>query len=320
MRCLPSLVLLIAVTLFSGALLLTGCGEEPAGVEETEDGALELGREAVQTTEQRTVAPLERTLELNGLRGTIILHAEDTNNASWAFTKTARGRDAEHAQRVLDRLTIEERGTEDRYTFALDSGTPAQSRVDIEGTLPESTPLVLRRSSGIVHVDGMHGALDVEQTHGSVRVRNGQGNVRIRVDNGMLDLDFASLAPNARVDVTTKNGHVHISIPHDASAQLDVETTSGRVFSHGLSYEERELRVSEAGYHFEGRIGDGEATIRARTEHGDIRLMQRTKSEDDEAPSADTLRESPPTMPDLVDPDDLINEPADTLNQSSSDT
>ena len=298
-----------SLPLFVGALallLLSACGEEPPGLEETEEGALEIGRVAVHDTEERTVALRGRTLEVNGLRGYLQLEAHDDDTATWTFRKTARGRDSTAAQTVLDGLTVEERGTEQRYTFALDGTAPTQSRIDVEGVLPASVPLVVRRSSGAVRLNGLQGGFDVEQTHGTIRVQNGQGDVRVRIKNGDIDLDLSVLEAGASVDVETENGNIRIAVPDTASARMDVETEAGRVFSRGLTYDTRQLRTSEAGYHFEAQLHGGNAAVRARTTHGSITLQARTG--DPEADANDA-----PTPPDAttapVSPDTLIQEP-----------
>ncbi|MFO8231241.1 MAG: TonB family protein [Longimonas sp.] len=302
----------MAYGLLVGGLLvgLSACGTGEPGLEETDTGALEVGQVAVQSTEERTVAPADRIVELNGLRGTLRLDGYDGNTAAWTFTKTARARDSTRARNLLQGLTVEEQGTEQRYTFALEGGTPDQSRIDVMGTLPKTAPLTVRRSSGVVDLSGLHGAVDVEQTHGNVRLEAMQGNVRIRVDNGDINVDWATLPVDAEVDLETQNGTIRITLPDTASTQLDVETTAGRVFSQGLSYNDRTLRASEAGYQFEGQLGAGEASIRARTTHGNIMLAAR----------ADTTNAAPDTTApdDLAAPDTLIED--DTSPETTPDT
>lgn len=319
-----------SLPLFIGTLalfLLSACGEEPPGLEETEEGVLEIGRVAVHDTEERTVALRGRTLEVNGLRGNLQLEAHDDDAATWTFRKTARGRDSTAAQAVLDGLTVEERGTEQRYTFALDGTAPTQSRIDVEGLLPASVPLVVRRSSGAVRLSGLQGGFDVEQTHGTIRVQNGQGDIRVRIKNGDIDLDLSVLEAGASVDVETENGNIRIAVPDTASARVDAETEAGRVFSRGLTYDTRQLRTSEAGYHFEAQLHGGNASVRARTTHGSITLQARTG--DPEADANDA-----PTPPDAttapVSPDTLIQEPessetdtepeADSENEAGAET
>lgn len=291
---------------------LSACGTEEPGLEETESGVLEVGRVAMQSTEERTVAPADRTVELQGLRGALALRGHDDNTAVWTFAKTARARDSTRAQNVLRGIAVEERGTEQRYTFVLESGTPDQSRIDVNGTLPAAIPLTVRRSSGAIDLRDLQGAVDIEQTHGDVRLEAMQGSVRVRVDNGDIDGGWADWPSDAEVDLETQNGTIRITLPASIDAQITAETEAGRIFSRGLNYANRTLRASEAGYQFEGQLGEGGASIRARTTHGNIVLMARPDTANG---AADTTATEPT---DLAAPDTLIE--GSDLPEATPDT
>ena len=293
---------------------LSACGTNEPGLEETERGALAVGQVAVQTVEERTVAPADRAVTLEGLRGALDLRAHSDDTAAWTFTKVARDRDSTRAQNILEGLTITERGSEERYTFDLQSSVPERSAVNVSGTLPASTPLTVRRSSGAVHLHGLRSTVDVEQTHGDVRVEAAEGAVRVRLNNGDITVDWATLSSGTEADLETENGTIRITLPDTASAQLDVATTAGRVFSQELIYTERTLQASEAGYQFTGQLGTGAASIRARTTHGNIMLQARAN---------DARSDTSATAPtDLAAPDTLIERealpPADADTTASS--
>lgn len=303
----------IAPILFIALVVsVSACGTNEPGLEETESGVLELGRVAVQSTEERTVAPADRTVELQGLRGALTLRGHDDNTAVWTFTKTARARDSTRAQNLLRGIAVEERGTEQRYTFLLEGGTPDQSRIDVDGTLPAAIPLTVRRSSGAVDLRGLQGAVDIEQTHGDVRLEAMQGSVRVRVDNGDIDSGWADWPSDAEIDLETKNGTIRITLPASADAQITAETDAGRIFSQRFSYANRTLQVSEAGYQFEGQLGEGGTSIRARTTHGNIVLMARPDTANG---AADTTNTEPT---DLAAPDTLIE--GSDLPEATPDT
>ncbi len=304
---LPHFVLAVLV------MGLSACGTDEPGLEETDRGALAVGQVAVQTTQERTVAPADRAVTLEGLRGALDLRAHSDDTAAWMFTKVARDRDSTRAQNILEGLTITERGSEERYTFDLQSSAPERSIIDVSGTLPASTPLTVRRSSGAVHLHGLRSAVDIEQTHGDVRVEAAEGAVRVRLNNGDITVDWATLSAGIEADLETENGTIRITLPDTASAQLDVATTAGRVFSQGLTYTERALQGSEAGYQFTGQLGTGAASIRARTTHGNIMLQARANDA-----HADTSGTAPT---DLAAPDTLIERetlPADPDTTASS--
>ncbi|WP_176521572.1 TonB family protein [Longimonas halophila] len=292
---------------------LSACGTDEPGLEETERGALAVGQVAVQTVEERTVAPAERTVALEGLRGALDLRAHSDDTAAWTFTKIARDRDSTRAQNVLEGLAIAERGSETRYTFDLQSDVPERSIINVSGTLPASTPLTVRRSSGAVHLHGLRSAIDIEQTHGDVHVEAAEGAVRVRLNNGDITVDWATLPSGIEADLETENGTIRITLPDTASTQLDVATTAGRVFSQGLAYTERALQASEAGYQFTGQLGTGAASIRARTTHGNIMLQARAN---------DMRSDTSATAPtDLAAPDTLIERetlPADSDTTEAS--
>ena len=301
------------------AVLVVGvsaCGTDEPGLEETERGALEVGRVAVQAMEERTVAPADRTVALEGLRGALNLRGGSDDTATWSFTKIARGRDSTRAQNVLDGMAILEQGSEQRYTFELQSDVPERSTVNVSGTLPARAPLTVRRSSGAVHLHGLRSAIDIEQSHGNARIEQTEGNVRVRLDNGDITVDWAALRSGVEANLETENGTIRITLPDTASVRLDAATTAGRVFSQGLTYTDRELQSSEAGYQFTGQLGTGAASIQARTTHGNIVLAARPDTS-----QADSSATAPT---DLAEPDTLIERentspaPSDTTNAPSS--
>lgn len=317
-----------ALLFMLAALLVGACQDsESPVVTRTDEGVLRLGSVQAVDTVDRAVAPNERPLVLDGIRGSVRLTGADQATADLSFVRRGRGETPEAARSVLEETSITEQGTEDTYTFTLQANDNEDyAAVDIEGQVPRRAALQIDRLSGPVHLDGVEGALTIEHEHGNVNVRGAAAPVEVDVKNGSVHVGFQSVPEEGTTRLRTVNGDIQIDLPPAASAQIDARTDAGTIRTQGASFTAEQLALVNAGARYEAQMEDGGPTIELRTQNGSITLRSRAAEETDttqvekrpapEVPSADTVV---PPAPDTQQVD-TISVDTTSAGTTSADT
>ncbi len=297
--------------LTTALLLLSACQSDEPGIGESEDGFMIVGQSEVEETSVRGVSPGLRTLVLSGFTGNIRLSGSNDPNARLEFTKRARADDDTGARRLLGDVQVDEAGTDDSYTFTMQSERPEQSAVDVSGTVPADTPIRIEMQSGTIELTGVDGPLDITSQHGDIRVSGPGSSVRIVTRNGDVELGMRLVPSDANVSVTTSNGDLMIGLPTAASAQLDARTSAGGIRAAGLSFTNRRLQTNGAGSRLTGQLGQGNAPIELRTENGSIIIEEGLTME----LPADTLA----APVDTLETDTLLDDSATPTDTTGAD-
>lgn len=268
-------VSLVVCTLLVGGLAF-GCQQpSTSDVDQTEEGVLRLGTvEAVDTVE-RSVAPNERPLVVNGFRGPITLRGDDQQTANLRFIRRGRGEDTESARGVLEDVTITESGSEDAYTYTLETDGGSYAAVDVDGTVPRSTEVRIEQATGPVSIDGVEGPLTIAHEHGPVTVRGAAASMEVTIENGDVDVGVREVPPDASISLRTKNGDVTLHLPATASIQLRAETRSGLIRTRGLTMTGEQFMPRNAGGRYNAQIGPGEASVEVETQNGSVLIQSR---------------------------------------------
>jgi len=284
--------------LFVFAVLLTvglagGC-EQPStsDVNQTEKGVVRLGSVEAVDTVARAVAPSGRPLVIDGFRGRVDLRGGDGETADLQFVRRARGEDAETARGVLQDVTITESGSEQSYTYTLETDGRAYAAVDVSGTVPRGGALRIEQSSGPVVIDGVAGPLTVKHEHGPVTIRDASASVEVEAKNGDLDVAVQSVPADATIALRTKNGDVTLRLPPNASVQINAETSAGNIRTRGLALTGQEFLPRDAGGEYAAQLGPGDASVELHTENGSVLVQSAEMDTTMSEPESESL--SPP--------------------------
>ncbi len=261
--------LLFALLLSVG---LVGACEQPntSDVNQTEEGVVRLGSVEAVDSVARAVAPNDRPLVIEGIRGTVDLRGDDRETAQLTFVRRARGETAEDARGVLEDVTIEESGGEQMYTFTLGSAGNAYAVVDVTGTVPRQTPLRLKEMNGPITISGMSEALTVVHQHGPITIREAASSVEVETKNGDVEVTMRQVPADASVTIRTKNGDVTLGLPSDAAAQFEAETSAGLVRTRGLALSGEQFMPQNVGGKYTAQLGEGGAEVTLHTENGSV--------------------------------------------------
>lgn len=137
--------------------------------------------------------------------------------------------------------------------------------IRVEG---QSGSLRARTSNGLVELTDVDGVINAESSNGPIRIEGGvlTGSGSVRTSNGAISIR-GHLQPGAAYDARTSNGAVTLALV-DPDVSLDLRTSNGSI---GL---DMDVTVSDLGRSsLQGRIGEGAATLIARTSNGSIRLL-----------------------------------------------
>ena len=319
---------LIASVLFC-SLFLMACDDssDDRGMEETDSGRLLLGSAEDRATLERGVELRGRTLVFDGQQGSIELRGTEAEAANLAFTKIGRGRNPADAEQVLSRIAVEEAGDDNVYQYMMRADEPELSRVEVDGTVPQSSTLNITLEAGQVVVDSVRGPVTVQSTNGSVTVTQAGAGMDVSTRNGSITVSLLSIAQEEEVQLETRNGDITLRLGPDIAADIDAMTESGEIATRGLPFEERALARDGAGFRFEGRVGNGGATIQLRTENGTITLagLGEAPAEDgprpaEQQPFPEDLYPTDPAPPPVEDTVRTVPPDTTDTTQSNPDT
>ena len=139
----------------------------------------------------------------------------------------------------------------------------------------------IRSGDGAIRLDNVTGKLDLETTDGSIvlgvkptvlKARTGDGSIRATIEPDTVMAD--------NWELTTSDGTVVLTLPGLFNAELDAETSDGRVrTSHPLLSDGEEDRVRGEGDNrresrrmLRSKMGEGGKVLRIRTGDGSIRI------------------------------------------------
>ncbi|MCQ4080329.1 DUF4097 family beta strand repeat-containing protein [Streptomyces sp. RB6PN25] len=175
------------------------------------------------------------------------------------------------------------------------------SRTAVHGVSGDATlvgisgPVNADTVSGSVEAQALSGDLRVSSVSGDLTVVEGTGS-KVSADsvsgNMVLDLD-----PSAGADVrlTTVSGEIAIRIPEPGDAEVDANTTSGAV---SCAFDELRVSGEWGAKRISGRMGSGDARLRATTVTGAIALLRRPRvggTEPQDQPPAEPAEPAEPS-------------------------
>jgi DUF4097 and DUF4098 domain-containing protein YvlB len=146
--------------------------------------------------------------------------------------------------------------------LALRSGDGSIRGSDLAGDIKAQTgdgSIRLESVKGLLDIGTGDGSIIASGTLTSVRASSGDGSVRIRAENGSVAQDDW--------EISTRDGSVIVDLPRQFDADLDANTSDGRV---SVSQSVLPDRDSQSRRSVRGRIGAGGHAVRVRSGDGSI--------------------------------------------------
>jgi len=153
--------------------------------------------------------------------------------------------------------------------------------------VPGGTSLELRSSNGGLTVTGPTSDVTANTSNGKIQIEGSQGNLKLDTSNSSIEVNATSAVVAAHTSngaiafrgelaqgnhsFRTSNGRITLTLPSNASFNIDAETSNGKVTSDFAVTRTSASRDSE----LRGTIGGNPATsVELRTSNGGIEIQQ----------------------------------------------
>lgn len=161
---------------------------------------------------------------------------------------------------------------------ALREGVFRSAHLEITTPLVTSMSLKMNRG-GDVWIRDVRGLVEVTNLNGSVELVGVSGAAAVNTSNGSINAGFAEVDPDRDMIFTSLNGSVELCMPADLSGRVHLTTAGDPIRSDFPVVREKAAAVVAPGEtrtvdrsKVRGRIGSGEAMLRASTLNGEIYL------------------------------------------------
>jgi len=225
----------------------------------------DMGARFQKTVEESRPLAANGELRLENTNGSVRLAAWDEPRVKIEAVKHAG------TERALEELQVEIVGEGDRLTVRTRHPHPrwlgGSQRVDYRVSLPRGARVEVKNVNGRVEVDGVAGPVKAETVNGSVDVTGAASAVDASAVNGSVEVQLARVDPAGRSELSTTNGSVRLTLPRDASAEVEAHTVNGSV---GCDFDLSDSRKSRR--KIAGRIGTGGARFELGTVNGSAHI------------------------------------------------
>jgi putative adhesin len=142
--------------------------------------------------------------------------------------------------------------------------------VDFTVRVPPGVRVVAATVNGDVDVSGATADVEAESVNGGVDASTDGGPVRASSVNGAVRARMTKVAGSDRLDYSSVNGSVTVTLPADLKADVELETVNGSVRS--------DFPISVTGsiepQHLRGTIGGGGLRLHVETVNGSVELKK----------------------------------------------
>jgi putative adhesin len=121
-------------------------------------------------------------------------------------------------------------------------------------------------TNGDIEVSGVRGSVNASTTNGQVRLARIQGMADATTTNGSVEVEILALPDKGKMQISSTNGNLALTLPRDVRATLEAETTNGRV-NIGYPLTTQGVTSSKS---IRGTIGGGGARIALETTNGNV--------------------------------------------------
>ena len=143
-------------------------------------------------------------------------------------------------------------------------------KADFTVQVPAGIKVLASTVNGDVEVSGTTRDVDASSVNGRVDATSDGGPVQASSVNGSVEASMQQLRDAARLDYSSVNGSVHVTLPADLKADIELSTINGSVRSDFPISVEGSLEPK----HLRGTIGGGGIPVRIDTVNGSIELRK----------------------------------------------
>lgn len=112
----------------------------------------------------------------------------------------------------------------------------------------------------------------ISAVNGSVNATNLRGTADLSTVNGTVTADFDRIEGASKIDLSTVNGRVNLSLPSDTNATVKADSLNGSI-TNGFGLPTR--KGEYVGRDLHGRLGSGEAQIKLESVNGPLAINKK---------------------------------------------
>lgn len=258
MKSITLLVSVLVLSLVSAACFDMGFDDEGTGKEKEEF------RQTYNLSAGGSVS-------LKNVNGSVKIRAWDDQKVEVKALK--KGPTAENIQQVK----IEVNASNDSVT--IDTIYPKVSRnlnvsVAYEISVPRNANLKkVETVNGSVEITDVQGRIEANSVNGSITISGSRGAIDAETVNGSIKATMDELSTTEKTSFETVNGSLNLFLPENANAELEVDTTNGKINSEFQLTVEGKYGPKQA----RGKIGQGGAKLDLETVNGSININKAKK-------------------------------------------
>lgn len=228
-----------------------------------------LRAEVTETVERTVPLAADGRMHVEGINGSIQVHAWDRNEVRVVATK--RAKDAEALAEIEVEVVGNSAGDRVSIDAELPGGWGKKASVSYEITMPASADASAESVNGSVTIQGVTGQVHVEAVNGAVQVEAAEGPVSVETVNGSQNVGFASVASASDNRFESVNGKVTVFLPGSVEGSFQAETVNGGIQTDfPLQVEKAKWGPSSS---LDGRLGSGDAEFSFETVNGGVRIL-----------------------------------------------
>lgn len=226
---------------------------------------------AIVTEEFHHTYPLaaDGRIDLQNINGAVHITAWDQNEVKVDAVKRAHDNNRLKNIEICvnannDSISIETHYREHDEDWNGEHNNPGS--VEYTLTVPRKARLdEIKLINGSLEVAGVQGEVHASCINGRLMARGLGGEARLATVNGKLDANFERAA--ARVELSSVNGSIDLTLPSDTKASIEADTVHGGIDNDfGLHANDHRF----VGHDLRGELGGGGAEIRLNNVNGTI--------------------------------------------------
>jgi hypothetical protein len=226
------------------------------------------------------------SVSIKNVSGDVIVKGYDGQGVSVAVYKEGRDRDKVEVEDLSSGNRVElnaryEQNCNCDASLRFEVSVPRAGNFDIDRVSTASGNIQVtgingrvgaQTASGNVLVDSITGDVDASTASGDVRVKNVAGSVNARSASGDVEAEIVRLEGNGNLKFNTASGDVHVTLPANADANVEMSSFSGTI-NTDFPIEVRK-RDNGPGSEAVGRLGSGSRSIRISSASGNVSLSR----------------------------------------------
>lgn len=262
---------------------------------------------------------------ISNVNGSIVVEAWDRNEVKLTTTKVADSRESLADVEIKvdarpDYFNVEADYREFNWHDRNRAGRRYNLEVQFKLSVPRTAVLnEIGTVNGSVTVSDFVNSTKISAVNGNVNATNLRGAANLSTVNGKVVADFDRLETGSRINLSTVNGGVSLTIPSDSNATVKADSLNGPITNDfGLPVRKGEY----VGRDLHGRLGSGDVQIRMNSVNGPLAI---NRKRDGKSPSTPTnllnIRRDSDNDDDgaLVDPAQIDREVARAMREANRD-